>query len=563
MASACRRTLWALFLLGILATGCARAADPNPAAAIRLLPFVQYAVGNLPAPVVLSGRTPFTTSPTVASSGWPANFWMRFTLRSANAKPERWLFLLPNVERVDFYVPDANGAYRTEMAGTDTAFADRAQQYAIPAIELAPSTPRDAPIYAHVVYHPEQAFAPALRTVDDYFSRIKLARLVQGLFLGAMLAVVLFNLYAFFGLRDYPAIFFVLYAAAMALNELVSTDIGAEYLWPHFHTDRRLGMLITASLGFTSFLVFARSFLQTRATVRTLDRLVVANLVVQLTMSVIQFAFPVGRTLVLPILACTFFGVVILSCAGIVRWRQGFRPARFFVVAFIPSTVGVLANLAYDAFLPRGNWFWANYGVEFGVILQAVVISFSVIDRIHTLDRERRRAQHIAATDALTGIANRLAFYDALQGSISHAAPGDTFGILFVDLDGFKPVNDRYGHRVGDELLRIIAQRLEASVRSDDLVARVGGDEFAVLLRRAPTVGLLRRIAEGARASLTEPMIIDGAFVRVGASIGIALFPENGASADALVDSADRQMYEEKQRHKNLLRATGANSPSA
>lgn len=554
MTSALRSTFWVAVLLGILATGCSRAAGAQSGTTTRLLPYLQYAAGTTATADVLAGRAAFSPAPEPALRGWPANFWIRFTLRPLDISDDEWLLVLPNVERAELYAPGPHGApYVRRLAGTSTALVERSLPFITPSFALSPATPRDAPIYVHIVYHPDQAFAPAVRTQQEAFARGKVARLVQGIFLGAMLAVVFFNLYAFFGLREYPAIFFVLYAAALLVNELVATGIGAEYFWPRVHNDQRLGVLITNSLGFVSFLMFARAFLMTRATVRTLDRVIIGMLALQLSVAFVQYALPVGRALVVPLLAIEFASATFMAYIGIVRWRQGFRPARFFVIAFIPSTAGVLANLLYDAFLPSGNWFAAAYGVEFGIVLQAIVISFSVIDRLYTLDRERRRAQHIASTDALTNIANRLAFFEAIHASIASARIGDQFGILFIDLDGFKPVNDRYGHRVGDELLRIIAQRLATAVRSDDLVARLGGDEFAVLLRRAPSIGLVRRIAEGARASITEPMIIDGAFVRVGASIGLALFPENGTTPDELLDSADSEMYAEKQRRKNVL----------
>lgn len=563
MTSPQRRAAWALVVFGILAMGCSRAASAPAAATVRLLPNVQYAAGTNAVSSVLAGRVAFTLPQQRALVGWPADVWIRFTLNAVHAPNDDVLLLLPNVEYAQFYAPDSpNAPYRKQVAGTRTALLERSLQIATPAFQVKDTTPRDAPLYVHVVYHPDQAFAPMLRTETGYYARVKLARLVQGLFLGVMLAVVFFNLYAFFGMREYPAIFFVMYAAALGVNELMATGIGSEYLWPAIHTDQRLGVLVTNSLAFASFLLFARAFLMTRATVRALDRIVVASLSVQLTIATLQYTLPVGRALVVPLLTLELVGAIIMAAIGIMRWRAGFRPARFFVIAFIPSITGVLANLVYDAYLPSGNWFFAAYGVEVGVVIQALIISFSIIDRIHTLDRERRRAQQIASTDGLTNVANRLAFYDAVQTSIATASLTDNFGILFIDLDGFKPVNDRYGHRVGDELLRIIAQRLEAAVRSDDLVARVGGDEFAVLLRRAPSASLVRRIAETARTSMTEPMVIDGAFVRVGASIGIALFPEHGTTPDTLMDAADAQMYVEKQLHKNLLRTIPADVPT-
>src|SRR5262249_7928136 len=151
-----------------------------------------------------------------------------------------------------------------------------------------------------VIYYPDNPFSPTLRPRSDYIRNVANNRLIQGVFLGAMLAVFLFNLYAFFGLREYPSIFFAVNVVCLGLNELVTTGIGPQYFWPGWSGDARLAVLIVNSLGYASFLFFTRSFLFTRKNVPILDVVLCANLVLQLSIAVARYFLPVGRTLLLP-----------------------------------------------------------------------------------------------------------------------------------------------------------------------------------------------------------------------------------------------------------------------
>lgn len=155
--------------------------------------------------------------------------------------------------------------------------------------------------------------------------------------------------------------------------------------------------------------------------------------------------------------------------------------------------------------------------------------------------------ERAARRDPLTGVTNRTGFFEILRHTAARrvADPGAHVGVLYVDLDHFKAINDQKGHRAGDVVLSIVADRLVEAVRAGDVVARIGGDEFAVVCPDFHTSDELVGVADRIIATIAAPMDVEGTEVRVGASVGIAFAPVADASTspDDLVDEADRALY--------------------
>ncbi|WP_322520642.1 diguanylate cyclase [Guyparkeria halophila] len=173
---------------------------------------------------------------------------------------------------------------------------------------------------------------------------------------------------------------------------------------------------------------------------------------------------------------------------------------------------------------------------------------FSDISDIH--DRERHM-WHRAHHDPLTGAANRVLFHERLNRVIAEAERhGDLAAVLYLDLDGFKPINDTYGHDVGDQMLVTLVRRLQEATRETDSVARLGGDEFAVLLVRPTDADDVRMVAEKLREEIERPVSVAEGTLRVRVSIGPAVYPADGVTADALLQVADEAMYQEKARRR-------------
>ena len=170
--------------------------------------------------------------------------------------------------------------------------------------------------------------------------------------------------------------------------------------------------------------------------------------------------------------------------------------------------------------------------------------------------RERARALQRAAThDPLTGVPNRLLFADLLDATISRAERyGEHFGLLFIDLDRFKAVNDRHGHEVGDRLLVEAVERIRRCIRGSDTLSRQGGDEFVVLLPKSESREDLQTVAGKILDALTARFLIRGEEMHIGASIGIVRFPEHGRDADGLLRHADAAMYQAKSEGRGRIR---------
>jgi diguanylate cyclase (GGDEF)-like protein len=193
-----------------------------------------------------------------------------------------------------------------------------------------------------------------------------------------------------------------------------------------------------------------------------------------------------------------------------------------------------------------------------GVAAQAV----TALQNGHLLDEMTHQAMH----DQLTGLANRLQFTEQLRGALERAREElHPVTLLYLDLDGFKPVNDEFGHDVGDQLLVAVAKRMVSCTRSDDTVARLGGDEFAVLIDSQTAAGDAEEVSDRLAGALTRPFMIDGHELRLGASIGRAVFPLDADTPDGLLRCADAAMFDVKRgsRVRRMAQVGAAGGPAA
>ena len=178
---------------------------------------------------------------------------------------------------------------------------------------------------------------------------------------------------------------------------------------------------------------------------------------------------------------------------------------------------------------------------------------------ITTQEHVRDRLHNLAYYDALTDLPNRELFNDRLENALAQARrEGRQVGVMFLDLDRFKQINDSLGHAVGDELLKAVADILLSCVRESDTVARLGGDEFTILMAGVTLEDDVTLVAHQIVAALACPLTFAGHELRTSASIGTAIFPSDGSDAETLLRNADVAMYTAKQAGRNMFRRYGS-----
>lgn len=199
----------------------------------------------------------------------------------------------------------------------------------------------------------------------------------------------------------------------------------------------------------------------------------------------------------------------------------------------------------------------ATHAIELGAqeYLQKERLDARSLQRTLTMAIERKRAEtqlvQAAHYDLLTGLPNRTLFYERLRPVVSRCRRDQSrFAVLFIDLNGFKLINDQYGHAAGDFVLQTAARRIVDTVRDYDTAARLGGDEFVVLLEGIQDAGAAFDVAERIRQSIAEPLDFNGQRLTASASVGVGIFPDEAETTGDLMRHADEQMYTEKSRDR-------------
>ena len=247
-----------------------------------------------------------------------------------------------------------------------------------------------------------------------------------------------------------------------------------------------------------------------------------------------------------------------VAAAG-VRVRSGDRAARLILVGWSAVFVGSLFLISLQrGWLPQADW--AENAVQLAstveMVLWMFVLAMHLADVRLRAEAERREHAHLHALayrDPLTGLLNRRGLQLDLERGLLDAAPASPLALYLLDLDGFKAINDTLGHDAGDAVLVQVAARLQAQMRGDDIVARLGGDEFVVAVHHVADVAFAGALGQRLHEAFNEPFIVGGTTRRLGATIGYALAPHDGADMASLLKRADAAMYAGKQMGKNRV----------
>jgi diguanylate cyclase len=386
-------------------------------------------------------------------------------------------------------------------------------------------------------------------------------QMLQGLLNGLAFFLLMYSLIQWITQRERLFGFYALVVLGSAGFSLQFFGIGDQFLWPgNFWMSRYGGLVagLTALAG--SFL-----FLGTALSDGTQSRYALTMRVGAVVTAAVCFAVMVGGLSVQ-------FAIAFMSLAGplpsifslpaaIRRVRQKDPIGTTLLVAW--TVFGVAAAVMVclvQGWVPAN--FWTLHSFQFGATVDMLLFlrvmglrANAMRQQAQEVARERDMMHYLAHSDPLTGLDNRRGLQHALRAALSSCAPNNLVAVYLMDLDGFKPINDVYGHDVGDDLLVAVAHRLQANVRRQtDLVARLGGDEFIIMASNLGTADDAEELGRSLLRAFDAHFVLSHLRLRVGLTIGYALAPLDGNEPQALIRLADAAMYAGKQSGKHSIR---------
>ena len=493
--------------------------------------------------------------------------WLRVALEVPAGESGRWVLDIdyPSLDRIDVYQVDAGVPVSHVTLGDSLPFARRPMVARSHAMDLALEPGRPHELLLRIETTSSMIVPIRFLTDEAFHASEAQVQMRQGLMAGIGLCLLLYSLAQWFSLRD-PM--FLHYATTIAGTNLFFFSyygLGPQHLWPDhaWLTSNAPPLAVLIGMG-GGFLFIARALAVhevSLATKRLLDIGAIAAFAgaCAFVLGLIEYrtAHLVGTVLgPMPIL------LALPVAYG--RARRGDRAAVYFFIGWAVYAAAVLVMAA----LLRG-WVgsteWTQHAFQAGAMFEMVmwlgVLGVRTGDLRLSAQRahvERDTLRSLAHSDPLTGLPNRRGLNEALLATLPACAADRVVAVFMLDLDGFKPVNDRLGHDAGDELLVLVSRRLRSLLRGSDVVARLGGDEFVVMAPGLPgpneAQGLGRKLLDG----FDLPFDVAGQSVRVGLTIGYALAPFDGRDAASLLKRADAAMYAGKQAGRHCLRRGGA-----
>jgi diguanylate cyclase (GGDEF)-like protein len=455
------------------------------------------------------------------------------------------------LDRLDVYVVHADGSRHAVHTGDELPDAPGltpGMGYVLP-LQLPPGR---SELLLRVASVDPMALPVALLTPDDYATSRLQFGYFYGFFFGFLIALGAYNLLLFIGTRERSYLYYSLALLSVLFCNVAYTGHGAGWLWPQ-STDFQRYVILVAMVVYNLFgLLFASRFLMLAQFLPRTQRVVCWSM--GIAAGGMLLAVMLDSQLLAGLLAfvsMSTFSAGMFALGVISVWRQ--RPsARYFLFATFFGMLGVgLTALAVWGKVPFG--LLTFHAGEIGLVIEATLLALALAQWMRQHREARYLAEQVARQDALTQLNNRRAFLEAAHPLLDTAARHDRpLSLVMMDIDHFKSINDRYGHKIGDEALVAVANLLKRMSRSSDVVARWGGEEFILLLPESD-VQQAANHAERLRRGMSEMRVLSGdSVLTMTSSFGIA-----GRAADmsleAMIDAADVLLYEAKRRGRNQV----------
>ena len=493
--------------------------------------------------------------------------WLRIPLRVALDDNGTWWLDIgfTGVNRADLYLFEAGRLVQQTPVRTTLPFA--ARQLPTRSQVIALNTQAGGHYELLVRLESATALLVPLRfsRPAQYLLAESQQQAVQGLIGGVWLCLMVYALVQWRVVRERVFLSFAVSSAAATVFFLAYFGYGQQHLWG-------ASVWLNRNLWAPSILtMIAANALFVH------DALGLARIEPRLAMALRTVAVAAGATVVAMLVGILDLRDAALAAnvlaplpsalgtvAAVRSLRRGNRAAPLIIAGWSVVLVGTLVLMGVQ----RG-WlaltFWTDHALQLAMTVEIVLWMFvlamrvqDVRDRDAASRRENALLHTLAFSDPLTGLLNRRGLYLALEQSLLAALPSSAVAVYLIDLDEFKPVNDRFGHDAGDELLIEVGRRLKAQLSELDLVARLGGDEFVVVVHKINDDATAQAIGGRLLSAMDRPFAVAGALARVGATVGYAVAPGDAHDVSNLLRCADAAMYEGKKTGRNRVLRGGA-----
>ncbi len=519
----------------------------------------------------------------VGNGAW----WLRLEVK--NTTPEKRLWLLqpthPQFDWAEMYFFPQGGSPTSLRLGDHAPFEARPIPFQTAVFPIRLDSGQSGRVYIRLAYLKTGIADLRLRvwSPKQFGGHADLRTAVAVLMLGGFITIALFNAFIAFSTRAPEYVWYVAYVLSVAITSLAYQGLGHRFLWQGFTGFTDIMPVVMPGIGLILACQFTRSFLKLRQTMPRVDKALLIFMALALVALGLAF-WGYRRTAILLTMGSTVVGLSF-PLLGLKLWLAGRREARFYTIAW---TVWLAAtSLMLMRYLGEIRLIALTDGLTPALYLvEAVLLSMALADRINVLreqkeaaeqkyldalekdkaeleqqvrdrtaeiQRMHRQAVQAARTDVLTGLPNRRAFYEDGARELRRAGRySRPVSLILLDIDRFKTVNDTHGHFAGDEVLKHLAGVLSLEKRSHDLVGRIGGEEFALILPEASEEEALR-LAERIRQKVaTTPAVHKGIAIPISASFGVTRQQERD-SIESILSRADKALYLAKEAGRNRV----------
>jgi diguanylate cyclase (GGDEF)-like protein len=489
--------------------------------------------------------------------------WLHLRLKTAADAPGRWIFDVnyPSLDRVDLYLINDGVLVRTVRLGDTLLINERPLPGRSHAVELALAPGQQHELLLRVQTTSSMIVPLTLMQPAQFLSREAGIEALQGLFAGLGICLLLYSVTHWLALHDRVFGYYAASVAGTTLFFLAYNGLAPEHLWPDSLWLTGNAAPLAVLLALWGGFLFLERTLRVREMNRTASQLMVALAWIALaagvafTLGLIDYrAAHVTATILGPL------PMIIGLPIAYLRMREGDRVMVYLFVGWGVYSIGVVVMAALlRGYAPSNAW--TQHAFQIGSMIEMslwlVLLGQRVEQMRKTAEIARREHESLrsqALTDHLTGLPNRRGLEAAMSAAVRRCQPGRYAAVFMIDLDGFKPVNDKHGHDVGDQLLVAVAKRLNEQIRGSDVVARLGGDEFVVVAEGLGTDEAAQQLGQKLLAAFNAPFGLAGdTDCHIGATIGYALARHDGNDAASLLKHADAAMYEGKLSGKRRL----------